>query len=132
MKIKTGRGVLVALLVAVVAVVGLGVGAFAVLGDDESHERGNCGGASHEFTVEPEDDGLEASFELQASEVGEQWDITLAHNGTSLVDGQRQTDEDAELDVDADGPDTDGADEFVVTFGRSGSDDECSVTINHD
>ncbi|MET1059742.1 MAG: hypothetical protein ABWX84_09100 [Nocardioides sp.] len=133
MKINIGRRVLVALVVAVVAVVGIGAGAYALLGgDDETRERGTCAGASHELTVESENGGLEASFELQGDQVGQTWDVTLEQDGTTLVEGERQTDEDAELDVDAYADDTAGADEFTVTFAPSGASETCTSSVTHD
>ena len=129
MKITIGRRVLVALVVAAVAVVGLGAAAYALLGDDEDRQRGSCGGVAHELTVESENDGLEVSFELQADQVGQTWDVTLEQDGTTLLEGERRTDEDAELDVDAHADDTAGADEFTVAFGPSGSGETCTSSV---
>ena len=81
-------------------------------------QRGSCGGLAHELTVESENDGLEVSFELQADQVGQTWDVTLEQDGTTLLEGERRTDEDAELDVDAHADDTAGADEFTVAFAQ--------------
>ena len=130
MNIHFGRRFLVALAIAVIAVVGLGVGAYAMLGgDDETQKRGSCGSAAHELSVESEDNGLEVSFELQAEEVGQAWDVTVDQDGTTLLEGERQTDEDAELDVDVFADETDGSSEFTVTFAPSGTDDTCTTSV---
>lgn len=83
-------------------------------GDAESIARGTCGPASYELTVENDDEGLEVTYELQSSAPGESWLVLVEQGGTTLLEGERLTDEDAELDVDALGRE-DGADDFTVT-----------------
>lgn len=121
---------MVALAIALVLTVAGGT-FWMLRGDDESEKGGNCGNAAHQLAVETEDSGLEASFELQASQPGEDWYVRLMQDGDVLVEGPRTTDEDGEIEVDAYAQDGDGGDEFSVDFGRSGSDDDCTVSVQH-
>ena len=127
---KTGRTlVIVALAVAVVLT--LAGGAFWLLREDESEKLGDCAGATHQLAVESEDSGLEASFELQASQAGEDWYVRLMQDGDVLVEGPRTTDEDGEIEVDAYTQDRDGDDEFAVDYSRADVEDDCSVSLTH-
>lgn len=99
---------------AVVAAGGVGVGVWAA-DDNEAADRGTMGNATYELSAEPEGDGLEVNFELQSGAPGETWQVTMSHNGTPVVEGERVTDEDAELDVDLLIGDSDGEDSFSVT-----------------
>lgn len=83
-------------------------------GDDEQTARGTCGNTTHELSVEPEDGGLEVTFELQSAGPGETWDVVVEQDGTAVLEGERQTDEDAELDVDVTVSESDGT-SFTVT-----------------
>lgn len=90
--------------VAAAAVVAMGLGAWWVVdatAGAEATERGACGSAFWEFTVEPEDGGTEVSVELQSSGPGEAWEVSLQRAGTTLLSDTRTTDGDGEIDVDA-------------------------------
>jgi len=101
--------------VVVVVVVAAAVVAWAVWGgDDEVVARDTCDGRSYELTVEEEDGGLEVTFELQSADAGETWQVLIEQGGRTLLEGERVTDEDAELDVDVPAQAEDG-DEFTVT-----------------
>ena len=101
--------------VGVAAVLGaVAFGASACGEDSEKTERGNCGSASYELSVDKEDKGLEVTFELQSAGPGESWNVVIEQDETTLLDGQRQTDEDGELDVDAFADEADGK-SFKVT-----------------
>lgn len=103
-------------------------GAAGCGGDSEKTERGNCGGASWELSVDKEDKGLEVNFELQSAGPGETWTVVIEQGGTSLVDGQRQTDEDGELDVDAFADEADGKSFTVTATPESG--EACTASID--
>lgn len=70
-------------------------------GDDEVRQAGSCDGASYTLEADREDNTTEVSFEVQAGEPGQTWDVRIEHAGEALVEGSRTTDEDAEIDVDA-------------------------------
>lgn len=127
---ETGRTtVLVALAVAVV--IALAGGAFWLLNDDKESEKfGDCADATYQLAVENEDSGLEVSFELQASQPGEDWYLRLMQDGDVLLEGPRTTDEDGELEVDAYAKEGDG-DEFSVEFSRADVEDNCNVSLTH-
>lgn len=91
-------GLVAALLVVVAAVVGV------VLwqGDDaEARDAGSCEGASYSLESEREDNATEVSFEVQATEPGQTWEVEITQGDDVLTKGTRTTDEDAEIDVDA-------------------------------
>ena len=69
--------------------------------DDDARQAGSCDGASYTLETDREDDTTEVSFEVQANEPGQTWDVRIEHAGEALVEGTRTTDEDAEIDVDA-------------------------------
>jgi len=117
-------------LVAVLVVAALAAGswtAFAGEGDGKT-ARGTCADRSTELSVEQEDGGLEASFELQSVAPGETWDVVLKQGGTTLLEGQRQTDEDAELDLDAPA-DEDGSNEFTATATPADGGEPCTASV---
>ncbi|WP_028651779.1 hypothetical protein [Nocardioides halotolerans] len=118
-------------LAAVIVATALGVGAWAAFGaenDDETTQRGTCEGRSTELSVERDEGGVEVSFELQSTAAGETWDVVLAQGETTLLEGQRQTDEDGELDLDAPAAD-DGSDEFTATATPSAGGEPCTATL---
>jgi len=115
------------------------VGVAAVLGavalgtagcgeDSEKTERGNCGGASWELSVDKEGDSLDVSFELQSAGAGETWNVLIEQDGTSLLEGERQTDEDGELDADALADGADGTSFKVTATPETG--EACTASID--
>ena len=116
-------------LVAIVVVAGIGLGSWAAFADDgEVTARDTCDGRSYELSVEDEDGGLEVAFELQSTGPDETWDIVVEQGDTTLLEGQRQTDEDAELDLDAPA-DSNGSDEFTVTATPAAGGESCTATL---
>lgn len=114
--------------VAVLVLVAVGIGAWLLLrGDDEATSRGTCDGSTYELSVENEDDALEVTFELQSTAPGETWEVLVEQEGEPLLAGDRQTDEDGELDIDAVGRDGDG-DEFTVTA-TPAEGEPCTATL---
>ncbi|MEO9325341.1 hypothetical protein ABFT23_17750 [Nocardioides sp. C4-1] len=100
--------------VGAVVVVGGGAAAWMAFGDDaETTERGTCAGTAYTLTVEPEDGGLELDYELQSAGPGEVWQVLVTQGDTVVLEGERTTDEDGELDLDA-FVDEDGASTFEV------------------
>ena len=116
---------------AVVVATALGAGAWAAFGaedDDENTARGTCDSRVTELSVENEDGGIEVSFELQSTAPGETWDVVLQQGDTTLLEGQRQTDEDAELDLDAPA-DENGSNEFTATATPADGGEPCTATL---
>lgn len=114
-----------------VAVIGAGGAGTAVWAsqEDDAEKRGTMGAASYELAVEPEDSGLEVTFELQSSAPDEAWQVRVDHDGTTILSGERRTDEDAELDIDVPTRDHDGSDEFEVTVtGPDGQEHTAEIT----
>lgn len=120
------KKVMIAVAAAVVlAVVGFGTWAWAS-GDSETSQRGSCGSSTYEMSVEAEDKGLEVTFELLSAGVGEIWQVSFEQDGASIFDGERQTDEDGELDVDVFTPNK--GDEFTVTATPADG-EACTATL---
>jgi hypothetical protein len=118
-------------IVAVVVVAAVALGSWTAFADDGDHEktsRDTCDGRTTELSVENEDGGLEVSFELQSTAPGETWDVVLQQGDTTLLEGQRQTDEDAELDLDAPADDN-GSHEFTATATPAAGGEPCTATL---
>jgi hypothetical protein len=116
-------GLAVALLVFVAAVVGV------VLwqGDNaEARDTGSCDGATFVLESEREDNVTEVSFEVQANEPGQTWEVEIVQGDEVLTEGTRTTDEDAEIDVDAYA--TEGASGDITATATAGS-QTCTATI---
>lgn len=122
------KKVVAAAAVGAVVVAGLGTGAALAFGSDgETTERGTCAGTAYELNVDEDDGGLELEFELQAPRPGETWQVLVQQGDTTVLEGERTTDEDAELDLDAP-VDPDGPQQFTVTA-TPGQGDECVATL---
>jgi hypothetical protein len=117
-------------IVAVVVVAAVALGSWAAFADDGDAEtaRSTCEGRVTELSVESEDGGLEVSFELQSTAPGETWDVLLQQGETTLLEGQRETDEDAELDLDAPA-DENGSNEFTATATPAAGGEPCTATL---
>lgn len=91
-------GLAVAILVVIAAVAGI---VWSQSDDAEARESGSCDGASFVLESEREDNTTEVSFEVQANEPGQAWQVQIKQGDDVLTEGTRTTDEDAEIDVDA-------------------------------
>ncbi|RYB90018.1 hypothetical protein EUA93_20930 [Nocardioides oleivorans] len=94
----------------------------------QTTERGTCGGATWELSAEGEDGGTEVSAELQSSGPGEEWQVELTRDDTSLLTGARTTDEDGEIDVDAYSSGNPGDATYAVTFTPTDG-EPCTATL---
>ncbi|MBC2935048.1 hypothetical protein [Nocardioides sp. zg-1228] len=121
--------VVIAVVVVVAVAIGLGVWwAVDDAADKSATERGTCGGATWELTTEREDGGTEVSAELQSAGPGEEWQVELTRDDTSLLSGVRTTDEDGEIDVDAFSSGDSGDASYSVTFTPADG-EPCTATI---
>ena len=75
---------------------------------------GSCDAAYFELSAEQDDGVLEVDFELMSNAPGETWQLTVEHNAQPLLETERTTDEDAELDLEV-SQRPGGDDTFVVT-----------------
>lgn len=97
----------------------------------EAETRGSCGGSTYELQVEQEDGATQVSFELQTSGPGAVWDVAVTQGDVNLIEAQRTTDEDGELQVETIA-DEDGDDQFSVTatpVDATADDAPCEVTL---
>lgn len=116
-------------LAAVVVAAALALGAWtAFAADGDSTARETCNDKTTELSVENDDGGLEVSFELQSVAPGEAWSVVLVQGDTTLLEGERTTDEDAEIDVDAIA-DENGSDEFTATATPAAGGETCTTTL---
>jgi len=90
---------------------------------------GSCDAAYYELTAERDDKRLEVDFELMSNAPGETWQVAVDHNGQRVLEVERVTDEDAEVDLDLDAQPT-GDDTFVVTATPE-NDAECVASVTH-
>ena len=112
----------------VVVLVAAGIAVWTLGGDDETSARGTCGGATYEMSAENDDNGLEVTFELQSASSAETWNVVVEQDGASVLEGDRQTDEDAELDVDVLVNEDDGTSFTVTATPENG--DPCVATLD--
>ena len=96
--------------------------------ETQTSERGTCGGATWELSAEAEDGGTEVSAELQSAAPGEAWQVELMRGDTSLLTGERTTDEDGEIDVDAFSDGNPGDATYAVTFTPADG-EPCTATL---
>jgi hypothetical protein len=122
------RAILAAVVVVVVAAAAVGVW-WAIGNEDETRTTGTCGNTTYELSAESDDDGIEVTFELQSEAPGEMWDVVVEQDGTPVLEGQRQTDEDAELDVDVTVAESDGTSFEVTATPESG--EACTASVDH-
>ncbi len=125
---------ILAIAVAAIVVIGaLGIGAWLIWGgEDDVTARGTCGGATYEISAEDEDGATEVTFELQSGAPGEVWQVLIEQDGAPLLEGERTTDEDGELDVDAIAR-GDAGEEFTATATRTGdgaAGETCVATVS--
>lgn len=113
------------------AAVALGAGTWWAVdssAEAQTTERGTCGGATWELSLEAEDGGVEVSAELQSAGPGETWEVALLRGGTSLLEGARTTDDDGEIDVDAFTSDDAADTAYTATFTPADG-EPCTATL---
>ena len=116
--------------VAAAAVV-VGIGSWRAVDaavESATSERGTCGGATWELSAEAEDGGTEVGAELQSAGPGETWGVELVRGDTSVLTGERTTDEDGEIDVDAFSTGNPGDATYAVTFTPADG-EPCTATL---
>ncbi len=119
--------------VAAVVVVGAGAGAWwwSASADQTQRTDGTCAQARYQLETEDEDgDRVDVSFELQTAAPGERWTLVLREGDTVLVEGERMSDEDAELDIEAQVP-QDGEQTFTVEATPVAGGDTCTAEVTH-
>lgn len=114
MKRIPGTVIVVVGVIAAGVVAAVAIAAWPLFGDDEAEAQGTCDSAVYQLSVEPEDGSLEVNFELQSAAPDEVWDVVVQQDASILLEGQRTTDEDGELDVDVPTRSI-GDNDFVVT-----------------
>ena len=109
----------------------VGLGSWWAVGnavEAQTSERGTCGGATWELSVEAEDGGTEVSAELQSAGPGEEWQVELTRGDTVLLTGARTTAEDGEIDVDAFSDGNPGDAAYAVAFTPADG-EPCTATL---
>jgi hypothetical protein len=64
----------------------------AVAGDNDVIQEGSCGGSSDwKLKLSPEDNGIEAEFEVDQNVSGDRWRVRIRHDGDLAFRGTRTT-----------------------------------------
>ena len=85
-------------------------------------------GLSTAFAWNAEDGATEVGAELQSAGPGEVWDVEMLRGDASLLSGERTTDEDGEIDVDAYASGNPGDATYEVTFTPADG-EPCTATL---
>ncbi len=121
------KKILVAAVLGLALVAAIGVGIWQLAGEeDEKTARGTCGGVTYDLSADSDDGLLEVTFEVRSSGPGEVWQIVVDQDGEALFEGQRTTDEEGEIDVEAIADD--GATAFEATATPADG-DACTATL---
>ncbi len=94
------KAITAAAVLALVAVAAAATTWWATGRDGETRADGTCASGLYELSAEREDGGLEVTFELQSTAPDESWQVRLEQDGAVLLQGERRTDTDGELEVD--------------------------------
>lgn len=111
--------------------VGAGAASAAPTATADREKRGDCGpNARYDADLERDDGGLETSFEIDSTRAaGEEWRITMSHNGKRILNEVRRTDNEGEIDVERTFRDAPGRDTVRMTAKRVGGGGSCNVTL---
>lgn len=91
----------------------MAVGAPVAAQDVEREARGRCTGTSRwELSLEKEYGRIEVDLEIDTARRGRAWKVVLHHDGTQIVNRQRRTDREGEIDLRRLRRDTPGLDRF--------------------
>ena len=93
----------------------------------EAVAAGSCPNANYVLEAEREGNVLEVSFELQTSAPGETWEIQVAQADEVLLEATRESDVDAEIDIDVYAV-SDGASDFTATATKGT--ETCSAALS--
>lgn len=129
MKTKTtallAAGALIAAPLATIATAG------SAQADSQTTKRGVCGAGTYEFQVEREDaedgGGYDVSADIDRVAPGSTWTIVIRHDGKRVGKVTRSADNDGDVDLDVNRPNTAGKD--VFTFRASSAGKTCTATI---
>ena len=126
----TIRTVLAAV-VAVLLVLAVAAGVWWWLDRDRATTTaGTCGDLRYELEAETDDGQVEVSFELTTSRPGEAWVVVLREGDTVLTEGERLSDEDAELDLHARVPE-DGRHTYTAEATAEDGGNACVAKVTH-
>ncbi len=99
----------------------------------DTTKRGVCGQGSYEFQVDREDredgGGFEVSADLDRLAPGSSWTVVIKHDGQRVSKVTRTADNEGELDVDVNRPNTSGSDAFRFKAVPAGGGAKCASTI---
>lgn len=88
-----------------------------------------CDGARIELSVEKDDGRFEVEAEVDNAPRGSQWRVTLLQDGNRFFTDVRRADDDGDVSVDRDRPDTAGKDVFKLRANKVGTGGSCVITI---
>jgi len=88
-----------------------------------------CAGADVDFDVEKDDGRFEVDVDIDDAKPGSKWRIVLRHDGNRFHKKVHRADNDGEIDIDKNRPNTNGKDVFKLKVKRIGGPKACTRTI---
>lgn len=88
-----------------------------------------CDGAKMELSVEKDDGRWEVEADIDDARPGSKWRIVLKQEGKTFFNNVRRADDDGDISVDRDRPDTAGSDTFKLRVNRVGTSGGCTLKI---
>jgi hypothetical protein len=117
--------------IATTATVGfLGAGP-AMANDSDVVARGHCSTTSH-WKLKAgtrSHDRLRAEFEVDSNVADQTWNVTVSHNGTTVLDNSQVTDGGGEFEVRVRVPDAAGTDSFTGSATNPTTGETCTGTV---
>ena len=109
---NTTRRIRSLFLAATVAATSLAVGALPAAAADRERE-GDCSARSDwDLELDRDDGEIEVDLEIDGRRAGERWRVVIKQNGSVFFDATRRADDDGDVDIERDRPDTSGTDRF--------------------
>ena len=88
-----------------------------------------CAGADVDFDVEKDDGRFEVSVDVDNANSGSKWRIVLRHDGNRFHKNVHRADNDGEIDIEKNRPNTSGKDVFKVKIKKIGGPNACTRII---
>ena len=97
--------------------------------DVEREKNGRCTATSYwDLNLEKERGRIDIDVDIESLQAGEQWTVKITHNGRTVFDRTRLTDDEGELDVDRTVRNKKGRDTIAFTA-RSSAGETCRGSL---
>lgn len=126
MRIRTATAAATAAAAMAGMVLAVPAAAAPVRTDVEREKGGRCSATSYwDLSLEKERGRIEIDVDIDSRQAGEQWTVKVTHNGRTVFNRTRSTDDEGELDVDRTVRNKKGTDTISFTA-RSSAGETCS------